>query len=96
MNAGRRRVQAAYDGLEHVFGVITPLASVLSLLDAFGLLAWTWLLLFWLSCGHWAIYYFDAYPTLKHRPFVRGLFAFGVGLFWPVWLAARRPVRGVR
>ena len=96
MNAAwRRNLAQGYDAVEHVFGVITPLASALSLLDAFGLLGWTWLLLFWLSCGHWVLYFYGAYPIVRHRPFVRGLFAFGVGLLFPVWLLARHRTRGL-
>lgn len=93
MTPAPRRLGQAYDTVEHVFGVVAPLLGALSLLDFFGLLAWTWLLLLWMSCGHWALYFCDTYPELKHRPFARGMFAFGVGLLWPLWLAAR-PARG--
>lgn len=89
MHAATRRLKEAHDAIEHVFGVITPALGALTLLDFFGLLEWTWLFFFWLACGHWAAYGFDAYPRLPHRPFVRGLFAFGFGVLWPLWLATR-------
>ena len=81
--------------MEHVLGVATPLLGALTLLDFFGLLGWTWLLFFWMSCGHWALYFYGTYPHLRHRPFVRGMFAFGVGLLWPVWLAAGDRTRSI-
>jgi hypothetical protein len=80
---------AGYEAVEHVFGVVTPVLGALTVLDFFQQLAWAWLLFFWMSCGHWALYWQGTYPRLTQRPFVRGLFAFGVGLLWPVWLARR-------
>jgi len=85
----KRSLAKHYESVEEFFGVACPLLSALSILDHFGLLRWAWLLLFWLSCGHWSVYAYDLYPVLKYRAFVRGLFAFGVGLCWPVWCAAR-------
>lgn len=76
-----------YDAFEHMAGVVVPLLCVLSIMDYFGLLRWAWVLLFWLSCGHWSIYLYNAYPRLKYGAFSRGLFVFGVGMLWPVWCA---------
>lgn len=89
MSVGAHRPRARYEAVEHFLGVACPLAGALSLLDFWGLLAWTWLLLLWMSCGHYALYWYNACPALKYRPFVRGLFVFGVGILWPLWLAAR-------
>lgn len=85
----RYRQWLRYEGIEQFFGVACPLAGAVSLLDFWELLGWTWLLLLWMSCGHYALYWYDACPVLKYRPFVRGLFVFGVGILWPVWFAAR-------
>lgn len=89
MNAEAHRRKARYEAVEHFFGVACPLLGALSVLDHWGLLGWMWLLFLWMSCGHYALYLYDACPVLKYRPFVKGLFVFGVGLLWPVWLAAR-------
>jgi hypothetical protein len=70
----------------HIFGVICPLLCVLSLLDYAGLLRWTWLVFLWMSCGHFVLYLYNVYPRLKHHAFATGLFVFGVGLLWPIWL----------
>ena len=80
-----------YESIEYFFGVMCPLLSTLSLLDYSGAIRWAWLLLLWMSCGHFTIYFYNLYPPLKHRPFARGLFVFGVGMLWPLWcaLAAR-------
>jgi len=84
-----------YRSVEQFFGVACPLLSVLSILDYFGAIRWAWVLLFWLSCGHWSLYLYDLYPALKYRAFVRGLFIFGVGLLWPVWCAQRLRKKGL-
>lgn len=87
MNRKRYRLRRHYESIEQFFGVACPLLSVLSVLDYFELIRWTWLLLFWLSCGHWTLYFYDLYPLLRYRPFFKGLFIFGVGLLWPLWCA---------
>lgn len=87
MKLKKYRLRKHYESVEQFFGVACPLLSVLSVLDHFGLIRWAWLLLFWLSCGHWTLYLYDLYPTLKYRAFVKGLFVFGVGMLWPIWWA---------
>ena len=85
MTPKKYRLRRNYESIEQFFGVACPLLSALSILDYFDLIRWTWLFLLWLSCGHWSLYLNDLYPVLKYRPFVKGLFVFGVGLLWPVW-----------
>ena len=90
MRLTNRWLRQHYDAAEHFFGVACPLLSVLSILNYLDLLPWTWLLMLWLATGHYSLYFFDVYPVLKkYRPFVTGLFVFGVGVLWPVWLAAQ-------
>lgn len=87
MQIKKYRLSKHYESVEQFFGVACPLLSALSILDYFGLLRWAWLFLFWLSCGHWSLYFYGLYPVLKYRAFVKGLFIFGVGLLWPIWCA---------
>lgn len=97
MKFNKHRLRKHHDAVEHLFGVACPLLSALSILDYLGLIQWAWLLMLWLSCGHYSLYFYDVYPALKYRPFVKGLFVFGVGVLWPIWCAAhvsrRRPLR---
>jgi len=95
MRTDIHRLRAPYRSVEHVLGVVCPLLGALSVLDAAGLLAWAWLLFFWMACGHYSLHACGIYPPLKYRAFVKGLFAFGVGLLWPVWCLGYRRVRGV-
>lgn len=85
-----------YDSIEYFFGVLCPLLSVLSLLDHLGAVRWAWALLFWMSAGHFSLYLYNLYPQIRHRPFAKGLFVFGVGMMWPVWCVLqfrkKRPV----
>src|SRR3954469_2871252 len=80
-----------HDAILHILGVACPALCAVSLLDYSGLLSWTWILFAWLSCGHFVLYANDLYTRLKHHPFATCLFAFGVGLLWPVWLVQRLP-----
>jgi hypothetical protein len=85
-----RDLRRYYESAEYLFGVGCPLLSVLSVLDATGMVHWVWLLFFWMACGHFALYSSDTYPSIRYRPFARGLFAFGVGVAWPVWCTLHR------
>jgi hypothetical protein len=87
--------KVAYGHIEELAGVICPLLSVVSLLHYAGVLNWSALLFLWLGCGHTVLYFYDLYPPLRYRPFFRGMFAFGVGLCWPLWYATHidRPRR---
>lgn len=85
MRYSKYQLHRNYEAVEHFFGVACPLLSALSVLDYLGMIRWAWLLLFWLACGHYMLYYYDIFPRIKYRPFVKGLFVFGVGLLWPLW-----------
>jgi len=78
----------------HAFGVICPSLCAVVLFDQAGLLTWSWLLFLWMSCGHFLLHIYDTYPRLAYHPFATGLFAFGVGVLWPVWLKRRMPRKG--
>jgi hypothetical protein len=84
------RGRLLHGGVEEFFGVLCPALSALSLMDDGARLAGAAALFLWLGWGHAMLFAFDLYPELRHRPFLRGLFAFGVGLGWPIWWAARR------
>lgn len=77
----------------HVFGVACPSLCALSLFDYAGLMGWVWLLFLWMACGHFLLFLNDVYPRLKYHAFTLGLFAFGVGVLWPLWLR-QRPQNG--
>lgn len=89
-----KRFAKHHDIAMHIFGVVCPLLCALSLLDYAGWLRSAWLLFLWLSCGHFLLYVYNVYPRLKHHAFATGLFVFGVGLLWPIWLAQRLPQNG--
>jgi hypothetical protein len=79
--------KVAYGHIEETAGLLCPLLSILSLIYQAGYLEWSALLFLWLGCGHTVLYFYDLYPQLRYRPFFKGLFAFGVGLCWPLWYA---------
>jgi hypothetical protein len=79
--------KVAYAHVEESAGVLCPLLSILSLIHQAGYLEWSAALFLWLGCGHTVLYFYGLYPELKYRPFFKGLFAFGVGLCWPLWYA---------
>jgi hypothetical protein len=87
----RNRLMRHHDTAMHIFGVVCPALCAVSLLDLAGWLSWTWLLFVWLGCGHFMMYVHDVYPRLKQHAFATGLFAFGVGLLWPLWLLRHVP-----
>lgn len=87
------RLARHHDAILHFFGVACPVLCALSLLDYSGMLRWTWVLFVWLGCGHFLLYFCDIYPRLRQHPFAAGLFVFGVGMLWPVWLVQRLPRR---
>jgi hypothetical protein len=86
-----RRWETRYESVEYFLGVACPLLGALSVLDHFGLIRWTWLVLFWMSAGHYALYFYDIFPSIKYRPFFKGMFVFGVGVAWPLWCLVRVP-----
>ena len=96
INISQYRLRAYHDAVEHFFGVACPVLSGLSLLHYAEMIQWAWLFLLWLSCGHYSLYFYNVFPVIKYRPFVKGLFVFGVGLLWPVWCAAHANKRKLR
>lgn len=89
---GTKRV---YPYVEEFAGVLCPLLSVMSVMHNADLLQWSAFLFLWLGGGHTVLHFYDLYPQLRYRPFFKGLFAFGVGIFWPLWYgyASRNRVR---
>jgi len=88
--------KVAYAHVEETAGVLCPLLSILSLIHQAGYVEWSALLFLWLGCGHTVLHFYGLYPQIGYRPFFKGLFAFGVGLCWPLWYARRidGPPRG--
>ena len=78
----------------HAFGVACPSLCTISLFEHAGIMPWVCLLFLWMSCGHFLLHFFNAYPRLRYNPFATGLFVFGVGVLWPVWLKRRMPPKG--
>lgn len=78
----------------HTFGVVCPSLCMVLLFDYAGVMLWVWTAFLWMSVGHFMLCIYDVYPRLKYNPFFSGLFAFGVGLLWPVWLKWYVPHRG--
>jgi len=76
-----------YPYVEEFAGVLCPALSLMSLLHNGDALQWSAFLFLWLGCGHAVLHFYDLYPQLRYRPFFKGLFAFGVGLCWPLWYA---------
>jgi hypothetical protein len=89
----KKSIHDRYQWVEYLFGVLCPILGVLSVLESLELLRWTFLLMLWMSIGHFTLYVYDVYPSLQYRPFAKGMFVFGVGLLWPVWCAVRVPKR---
>jgi hypothetical protein len=83
-----------HDVAMYLCGVACPSLCALLLFDYAGLVGWVWMLFLWISCGHFFIYVYGLYPRLKHHAFAAGLFVFGVGVLWPVWLKLRMPQKG--
>ncbi len=81
--------RAIYARVEEFAGLLCPLLSLLSVMYNVGSLRWSALLFLWLGSGHTVLYFYGIYPELRYRPFFKGMFAFGVGLCWPVWCAVR-------
>lgn len=96
MHKNLQRLGKHHESLVYFLGVACPLLSALTILDHFELTRWAWLFILWLSCGHYTLYYYDLFPRLRYRGFIKGLFVFGIGLLWPVWCARRLPRKGLR
>ena len=87
---------AVYQRIEESAGMLCPLLSIISVMNQFTSLRWSAWLFLWLGCGHAVLHFYNLYPRLSYRPFFQGMFAFGVGLCWPLWYARRgsRPASG--
>jgi hypothetical protein len=83
-----------HDAALHTFGVVCPSLCMVLLFEHGGILIWIWMLFLWMACGHFILYLYEVYPRLKYNPFATGLFAFGVGVLWPVWLKRHMPRKG--
>lgn len=95
INWNSPRLRQHYTSVEYCLGVACPLLSAVSFLDQWGLLGWTWLLMLWMSIGHFRLYLYNNYPKLKYRPFFQGLFVFGVGVLWPAWSTRAVPKKNL-
>lgn len=93
MTARRRSWIKAYATLEEGMGMLLPLLAVASLVPELVSYQSVAFMSLWLGAGHTLLFYFGLYPTLRYRPFFKGLFGFGAGVCWPLWFVKDSPQR---
>jgi hypothetical protein len=90
--AWRKGVRTYYAAIEECAGVLCPLLAVMSVVPQIASLQGVALVSLWIGCGHTLLHFYGLCPRVRYRPFLRGLFAFGAGVCWPIWFLARRPI----
>lgn len=87
------RIGRYYAAIEEGAGVLCPLLAAMSLIPELATLQGVALLSLWIGFGHTLLHFYDLCPQVRYRPFFKGLFAFGVGVCWPLWFLLQRPIR---
>lgn len=82
-------LRRGYALLEEGMGMLLPLLAIASTMPDLVSFQSVALVALWLGCGHTVLFYLNPYPPLRYRPFYRGLFAFGAGVCWPLWILSR-------
>ncbi len=90
--ASRAWLRAAYAAVEEAAGMLCPLLAIVSVAPPLATLPGIALVSLWIGFGHAVLHFYDLCPALRYRPVVKGLFAFGAGVCWPLWFLLRPPL----
>lgn len=86
-------LRRGYCALEEAMGILLPILTLASIVPDHVTMGAVAVASLWLGIGHTMLFYFGVYPTLRYRPFVKGLFAFGAGVCWPLWFLPHQILR---